>query len=162
MCGSDTDYASPIVSYKGRVLPEWIDWNGHMNVAYYVVAFDLATDQLFDMLGIGKTYRKASNCSSFTLELHVNYLKEIKEDEEFQINSYILGVDAKRLHVFHEMTHAISGEQVATNENMFVHIDMEMRRSSPFPGDLLEKLQCIADSHGSLRRPTNAGRSIGF
>jgi acyl-CoA thioester hydrolase len=159
---SDTEISSPIVSYRGRVLPEWIDWNGHMNVAYYVLAFDLATDNLFDELGIGKAYREHSGCSSFTLELHVNYLREIKQDEEFEVRSYILGVDTKRLHVFHDMIHAESGEQVATNENMLAHIDMGKRRSSPFPDHLREKMQAIADAHKTLERPANAGRSIGF
>ena len=69
MTNPDTDKTSPIISYRGKVLPEWIDWNGHMNVAYYVMAFDLATDALFDQLNMGKAYREGTNCSTFTLEL---------------------------------------------------------------------------------------------
>ncbi len=162
MTNQNLETASPIISFRGTVLPEWIDWNGHMNVAYYVLAFDRATDGLFDELGIGESYRKATNCSSFTLELHVNYLKEIHEGEGFKVNSYLLGVDKKRLHVFHDMIHLDTGDQVATNENMLVHIDMAKRRSSPFPDPLREQLQRVADAHAVLERPANAGRSIGF
>ncbi len=162
MSDQETHPSSPIISYRGTVLPEWIDWNGHMNVAYYVMAFDLATDSLFDMLEIGSAYRKATDNSSFTMELHVNYLREIHEGEAFEISSYILGVDSKRLHIFHDMIHTETGEQVATNENMLVHIDMIKRRSSPYPDHLLEKLRGIAADHSRLKRPQNAGRSIGF
>ena len=162
MTNPDTDKTSPIISYRGKVLPEWIDWNGNMNVAYYVMAFDLATDALFDQLNMGKAYREGTNCSTFTLELHVNYLNEIHEGETFEVRSHILGVDRKRLHIFHDMVHVDTGKQVATNENMLIYIDMGKRRSAPFPDDLRERLQRVAGAHSTLERPANAGRSIGF
>lgn len=153
---------SPIISATRIVRPEWIDHNGHMNVAYYVLAFDLATDDAFDYFGIHHEYREEQGGSTFTLELHVNYLREIMEGDPFIVHSTLLGVDAKRLHLFHEMLHGETGEPVATNENMFVHVDMETRRSAPFPGHVLTHLKKIADAHATLPRHANAGRSIGF
>lgn len=162
MTEDNLDIPTPFISPERNVLPEWIDWNGHMNIAYYVVAFDLATDDVFNQLGIGDQYRQNSNFSTFTLELHVNYLREIVEGDPFSVQTIVLGVDAKRLHLFHSMYHGETGELVATNENMFVHVNMERRRSAPFPDHLLENLRAVAASHASLPRPDNAGRSIGF
>lgn len=162
MSEKDTDIPTPLISEIRTVLPEWIDFNGHMNIAYYVVAFDLATDDAFDFFGLTEQFRENSNSSTFTLELHVNYLLEIMEGESFSVHTTLLGADAKRLHLFHEMFHAETGELVATNENMFVHVNMEQRKSSPFPEDIANRLQKIAAAHASLPRHPNAGRSIGL
>ena len=162
MATKDSPIPAPFISETRTVLPEWIDFNGHMNIAYYVVAFDLATDDVFNFFGMDDRHREESNCSTFTLELHVNYLREIMEGESFLMHTTLLGVDAKRLHLFHEMFHAETGELVATNEIMFIHVDMNKRRSSPFPEHILAHLQEIAAVHASLPRHPNAGRSIGF
>lgn len=158
----DNEIPVPFVSQERKVLPEWIDWNGHMNIAYYVVAFDLATDDIFDYLGIGSQYRKESGHSTFTLELHVNYLQEVMEGEPFVVHSTVLGSDRKRLHLFHTMCHGKTGQVVATNENMFVHVNMTERRSAPYPQHILERLTAVAEAHKTLPRPENAGRSVGF
>jgi len=162
MPATHVDIPSPFPSFQGTVLPEWIDWNGHMNIAYYVLAFDRGTDALFDFMGLNEQYRQQESCSVFTVELHVNYLREIKEGDAFKIVSHILGVDEKRVQVFHHMYHTPSSELVATNENMFVHIDMNTRRSSPFSETLRERIEIIAKAHASLPQPDNAGRGIGF
>ncbi len=162
MAPEDAPIPAPLVSAEQTVLPEWIDHNGHMNIAYYVVAFDLATDDAFGYFGLDDQYRAAHNCSTFTLELHVNYLREIMQGDVFRVHTTVLGVDAKRLHVFHEMFHAGTGELIATNENMFVHVDMENRRSAPFPDHTAAWLREIAAAHTSLPRHKNAGRAIGF
>jgi len=162
MAPRDTDIPAPLVSVERTVLPEWIDHNGHMNIAYYVVAFDLATDDVFSYFGLDDQYRKETNFSTFTLELHVNYLREIMEGDMFLVHTTVLDVDAKRLHIFHGMFHADTRELVATNENMFVHVDMEKRRSTPFPDHTLARLRKIAAAHASLPRHQNTGRSIGF
>lgn len=162
MAPKDTDIPTPFVAPVRTVKPEWIDWNGHMNIAYYVVAFDLATDDVFNFIGIGNGYRDESGFSTFTLELHVNYMREIMEGDPFTVHSAILGADAKRLHLFHTMYHGETGELVATNENMFVHVDMVKRRSAPFPDHIREHLSTIAEAHSGLPHPENAGRSIGF
>ena len=153
---------APLDQFRATVKPEWIDHNGHMNVAYYVLAFDYATDDAFRYFGIDDQYRDERGNSTFTLELHVNYHREIMEDEPFVVHSTLVGVDAKRLHLMHEMFHGETGELVATNENMFVHVDMEKRRSTTFPDDVLARLKHIADAHASLPRHSNTGRSIGF
>src|SRR5215471_14022248 len=114
---------APAALYHAKVVPEWIDYNGHMNVAYYVLAFDHATDQLFDQLGIGEAYRRATNDSLFALEAHVTYERELKEGDAFAIESRLIDADRKRLHIFHHMIKSASGETAATMEVMALHVD---------------------------------------
>ena len=151
---------TPIETHTGTVLPEWIDFNDHMYIAYYVLAFDHGTDGAFDYFGLGEDYCIASNNSSFTLELHVNYFNEIRLREHFQIRSYLLDVAPKRMRLFHEMHCRETGKLIATNENMLVHINMETRRSAPYPEEKYQWLQKIVEAHGSVPRPEQAGRSI--
>ena len=120
--------------FEGVVLPEWIDANGHMNLAYYVVLFDQATDLLYDMLGVGQAYRDATGNSTFTAETHTLYEREVRVGERVRVVPHLLGADAKRLHYFHEMFHAEGGHRVAAQELIALHIDLSVRRVAPFPG----------------------------
>src|SRR5665213_3033744 len=98
-----------VVEYEAVVRPEWIDSNGHMNLAYYVVVCDLATDRLYDALGIGNAYREATGNSCFTAETHTLYEREVVVGEKLRVGTHLLGADVKRLHYFHEMFHVASG-----------------------------------------------------
>src|SRR5579872_1608096 len=113
-----------VVECEAEVLPEWIDSNGHMNLAYYVVVFDQATDRLYDALGIGNAYRAATGNSCFTAETHTLYEREVLVGEKLRVGTFLLGADAKRLHYFHEMFHVASGARAAAQELMALHIDM--------------------------------------
>lgn len=148
-----------IVAYTDIVRPEWIDSNGHMNLAYYVVVFDLATDRLYDALGIGNAYREASGNSCFTAETHTLYEREVVLGERLRIGTTLLGVDAKRLHYFHEMFHADNGNRVAAQELLALHIDMGVRRVAPFPSDRLAGIDSALKRQG-VRQPKGAGRRI--
>jgi acyl-CoA thioester hydrolase len=145
---------------EGVVLPEWIDANGHLNLAYYVVLFDLATDLLYDVLGLGQAYRDATGDSTFTAETHTLYEREVRLGERVRIVPHLLGVDAKRLHYFHEMFHAEHGHRVATQELMALHIDMAARRVAPFPPELLEKIQRLVRERAGRPMPAGVGRRI--
>ena len=70
--------SKPVIEYRDIVRPEWIESNGHMNLAYYVVVFDLATDALYKALDIGDAYREASGNSCFTAETHTLYEREVR------------------------------------------------------------------------------------
>jgi acyl-CoA thioester hydrolase len=145
---------------EGVVLPEWIDANGHMNLAYYVVLFDQATDLLYDELGVGQAYRDATGNSTFTAETHTLYEREVRLGERVRVVPHLLGVDAKRLHYFHEMFHADSGHRVAAQELIALHIDMSVRRVAPFPPDLLARIEAAVRAHSSKPPPAGVGRRI--
>jgi acyl-CoA thioester hydrolase len=146
--------------HEETVRPEWIDYNGHMNVAYYVLAFDHATDKLLDALGIGEAYRRAANGSFFIVESHVVYRRELRLGDGLRVETEILGYDDKRLHGFSRMFRTAGGELAATYEFLGLHMDMTARRSAPFPAPALARLRAMADRHGARSRPAEVGRSI--
>ncbi len=153
---------APLALYEGPVLPEWIDINGHMNVAYYVLAFDWATDKLFDFVGVGADYLEARGQSMFALEAHVTYQRELHLGDPLRVTTQLLGFDAKRLHFFHHMYHGGQGFLAATSEWLGMHIDMKARRSAPFPEDIAARLADIGAAHADLPRPPEVGRVIGL
>jgi len=149
-----------IVEYTDSVRPEWIDSNGHMNLAYYVVVFDLGTDRLYDTLGIGNAYREATGNSCFTAETHTLYEREVQAGEGLRVATTLLGADAKRLHYFHEMFHAVEGHRVAAQELLALHIDMRVRRVAQFPPDRLAAIDAALRAQGSRSLPPGVGRRI--
>src|SRR5665213_1267050 len=143
---------------EGSVLPEWIDANGHMNLAYYVVLFDLATDAIYDAIGVGQAYRDTTGGSTFTAETHTLYEREVRVGEHVRITSHLLGADAKRLHYFHEMFHAEAGYRVAAQELMALHIDLRVRRTTAFAPALLERIQAVVRARAGEAMPEGVGR----
>src|ERR1700756_3958048 len=132
---------APFRSSIMQIEPQWIDYNGHLNMAYYNVMFDRAIDQLWLKLGIGPTYMKERNGSTFTAECHVRYLREIHLGDPVQIAIILVAADEKRLHTFEEMRHADEGWLSATSENMTMHIDMAARKVAPFPPDIRNRIK---------------------
>ena len=153
---------APLQIHTGTVRPEWIDYNGHMNVAFYMMAFDEATDTFFDHLGIGRAYKEKYNYSTFTLEGHITYDREVMEGDPLVFKTYLLDYDEKRMHYFHEMYHGTEGYLASTNELMTTHIDMSVRRSAPFAPEMLTRLEEIMAVHRTVPRPEKAGRTIGI
>ena len=144
------------------VRPEWIDYNGHMNVAYYVLAFDHATDRLLDHVGLGAAYVESENQSVFVLEMHVTYDREVTAGDPLAFTTRILDVDAKRVHLQHAMHHETQGWLAATNELVLMHIDLEARRSAPLPIAARTRLETIRDAQAGLPVPSQVGRAIGL
>ena len=157
---------TPEISHTETALPEWVDFNGHMNVAYYVMVFDHATDVFLNSAGVGKDYRDSTGHSLFLVEAHVTYQNEVHAGEELGITTQLLDYDARRLHIFHHM-HRLDekgaiGGLVATNELMILHVDMKNRRASPLPEAAVKRIEALAKAQSALSRPVQAGRSIGF
>jgi acyl-CoA thioester hydrolase len=151
----------PPVATRLEILPEWTDQNGHMNVAYYVLAFDRATDAFYDRLGIGwSTLREGR--SLFTLAMNVDYLAEVFAGETVSIASRLLDCDSKRLHYLHEMSRERDGALAATNEVVALHVAMQTRRSEPFPPEVAERLTAMQSAHVALPLPPQAGRLLGL
>ena len=88
-------FPAPFDQYRGEVLPEWIDANNHMNLAYYTVLFDYATDALFDAIGIGRQYKDSTNHGTFAVETHNLYERELMLGDRVRIATQILGMDRK-------------------------------------------------------------------
>jgi acyl-CoA thioester hydrolase len=158
----ELDLSAPFDRHRATVLPEWIDWNGHMNVGYYVVAFDKATDVLCEQFGCSWDYTRCEIGMTFVLEAHVTYEQEVKQGDPLRITTQILDHDAKRLHYIHAMFHAGEGYLAATNELMLMNIDYASRRSAAWPDFAMERIEKMAAVHATLPRPAQAGRLIGI
>ena len=144
------------------VHPDWIDYNGHMNVAYYVLAFDRALDRMFDSIGIGAAYVREQQSSFFVLEAYVNYVGEVKQGDPLRFTFQLLDHDAKRVHYFMHMHHATEGYLAATLEQITVHVDMGTRRSAPMPEQAAAQFREMLARQAHLPRPAEAGRPIGI
>jgi len=153
-------FPAPFERYRGAVLPEWIDANGHLNLAYYIVLFDYATDALFDAIGIGRTYKDTTNHGTFVAETHNLYERELLVRERVRVATQILGADGKRLHLAHEMFNLESEARAATQELMYLHIDLGARRVVPWLPDARRHVDAAAAAHARLARPDWAGRHI--
>ena len=151
-----------VIEYEAVVLPEWIDSNGHLNLAYYVVIFDLATDAFYDALGIGNAYREETGNSCFTAETHTVYEREVHVGDKVLVRCWLLGADSKRLHYFHEMFHVESGDRAAVQELMALHIDMNVRRVATYPPDRQVMLAEAVAKYAPAELPKGAGRRIGM
>ena len=129
---------------EGTVPPEWIDYNDHMNVAYSVLAFDLAIDALWARIGITDAYIRETRGSTFAVETHVTYQRELKEAEPYFVTTELLAYDEKRIHQFQRMYHAADGYLAATAEWMSLHVDLSRRKVTAWPESVLDELATIA------------------
>ncbi len=145
---------------RGRVLREWIDVNKHMNVAYYVLAFDLAVDTLWERFGITQDYINVTNSSTFAVESHITWQREMSVDEPYVITSQLLAYDAKRIHQFMRMYHANKHYVVATAEWLNLHIDLTVRRVAPWPDEIRANIAAFAEQQHDVDWPVEAGKSI--
>jgi acyl-CoA thioester hydrolase len=151
---------APFDRYRGKVQPEWIDYNGHMNLAYYTVLFDYASDLLFDAIGIGRDYKDSTGHGTFVVETHNIYENELLLGEGVRVASQILGADDKRLHVAHEMFRLADNSRSAMQELMFLSIDLGRRRVAPFLPQAREQVAAAAVAHSGLARPNWVGRRL--
>ncbi len=152
----------PFDDYRDTVRSEWIDHNGHMNMGYYVVVFDLATDAWFRHLGLDETHRGAQQVTTFCLEAHVTYHREVRAGDPLRFTTRLLAWDPKRIHYFHEMHHAGLGYLAATNELMSLHVSQRTRRATPMAAEVLDRLARIQAVHDRLPRPPQVGRRMGL
>jgi acyl-CoA thioester hydrolase len=152
--------AALLMLHRETVQPGWVDYNNHLNDAYYVVIFSNATTTLMDHIALGAAERAATGHTLFTLEMHVNYLREVMGGVEVGIATQILGYDRKRLHVFHTLFESGAAEPAATNEQMLTNYDMKAGRTAPFLPEVLARIEALARPQAGMPRPAHAGRSI--
>jgi acyl-CoA thioester hydrolase len=154
--------ASPHRSTTMSIEPQWIDYNGHFNMAYYGVLFDRSADQMFLELGLGPDYVKATNNSFFTLETHTTYLREVAPTDFVAVESQIIDHDHKRVHYVQQMKHADDGWVACVLEVMVSHVDLTVHKTSNFPNDVNERIGAMAATHKSLPVPGQVGHKIGI
>ena len=157
-----SQFGAPFVGTIKSVEPEWIDYNGHFNMAYYAVLFDRTADEAFDLVGLGPDYVQSRNASYFTLEAHLTYARELALGDPVKVTVQLLDHDAKRMHYVQEMFHAEDGWLAATMEAICMHVDMTAKRSAPFPPKMLDRVAAMHAAHQGLPVPPQVGHRIGI
>jgi len=132
------------------VLPGWVDHYGHMNLAYYLVAFDLATDALWPSLGLGPEFRDRG-LGTFAAESWQAYNREVTQGAPLAFDSAVLDYDSKRLLCRHTMLHATEGWQAAENEVLYLCVDLAARRVGTWPEDVLARFAAHATGGAAKR-----------
>ncbi len=157
-----SEIPAPLEITGEYVRPEWIDHNGHMNVAYYLLAFDESSDHLLNLLGLTRAYKQASNTATFVGDFHIRYLRELLVGDRLRITHQVLACDAKRVHFCSQMYHESEGYLAAQAEVISLHIDMSRRRVAAMSPEVLARARAVQRAHASLERPDNIGRRIGI
>ncbi|WP_419905717.1 thioesterase family protein [Kiloniella sp.] len=150
----------PLVTYRGTVPVDWLDYNGHMNVSYYMSVFCDATDGFLEFFGVDPVYRNKTKCSTFVVENHVNYLRELHLESKMRVETRLLGFDNKKLSYHHSLYNADEGYLAATSEWISVHVNLETRSSCPMNEELKRNLDKILKLQNSLPLPLNIGRAV--
>lgn len=150
--------------FESRVDREWVDYNGHLRDAFYGMVFSYAIDQVMDEVGIDEAYRKKTRGTLYTLELHLFYLKEVKEGAPLLVESRILDADAKRIHLHQSMRHGTTGDLLSVQECMLLHVSQAGAepKASPFPPDIDAKVMALKAAQDALPPPPNRAGQIGI
>ncbi len=154
--------AAPIRTSTRSVPADWIDYNGHMNVAYYTMAFDNALDEVYAALGIGEDLVRSHRMGPMALQSQLHYLAELVEGRRFACDFRLLDADAKRVHSFSEMIDLERGGVAATYETLSLNVDLGARRSTPYPPEAAARIERLLAAHRGLPRPARAGQVIGI
>jgi acyl-CoA thioester hydrolase len=155
---------APLRLHETVVAPEWTDYNGHLSEWAYLLVFGDSSDAFFRFFGVDEAYRAAGQ-SLFTAETHLRNLREARTGDRLRLTLQVLGVDAKRLHVVHEMYGAGGdrddpGRPLATGEQMLLHVDTEAGRVTPFPAEIGDRLRQIKAAHEALPVPPYVGHAM--
>ncbi len=149
-----------VVSYAATVKPDWLDYNDHMNVAYYVMAFDRAIDAFTDVIGLSREYVERKHRSTVALESHISYLREASLGDELRIDTRVIDFDGKRAHLYQEM---YRGDQLlATQETLSISFDTAARKSCIFDEAIVQGYERMVAAQRGLPLPERRRRSVGI
>lgn len=149
-----------LTTYRTTIPADWVDYNGHLRDAFYLLIFSYATDALMDEIGLDEQGRAATGHTLYTLECHLNYLAEVKLGAEVEVRTQLLGCDAKRLHIHHSLHYPGEAAELAASEQMLMNIDSVQGRSAPFAAAVAERIRGISTEQLGLPRPEHVGRVI--
>lgn len=152
---------APFVSRVMEIEKDWIDYNGHLNMAYYNVLFDRCSDEAFEIMGMGPDYAKTRKLTIYTAEVHVCYVQELHLGDKVTATFHLIDSDEKRLRAYQEIRH-VDGWLAATSESLSLHVDMAGPKVAAFPADIQAKVEAMRTAHAGLAMPERAGRSIGI
>ena len=161
LSGHEGPYGAPVEIHEFALQPDWIDYNGHMNVGYYGVAFDMAFERLLvDQLGLGEPQVHALGQGPYILQSHMQFLSEVTEDMTICFRFRLLDADHKRGHYFAQMISVPDQTVCATQEALFMNVSHRTGRSEPYPGWAVTRLARMVTDHASLPPEPQIGQPI--
>lgn len=161
--GSNGPYTVPFEMSEQIVKSDWIDYNGHMNVAYYTLAFDLSLDEFFEnVLGLGPSYVSRSKSGPYSLQAQYHYLDELLEGERFFVKVYVRDSNNKCVHIVMEMYNSKEASLAATCEQVLINVNLETRKSLEYPEWAKLRLKNINKSFEGVQFPVQTGAKIGL
>ncbi len=150
----------PLRLFDAVVRPEWVDYNLHMSDFRYGQVFGEAIDVLFRRAGVDEAYRGTGRMY-YTVENHIRHLGEAKAGEALYVTAQVLAVDDKRLHVFQRLYRGRDDRQIATADQMYLHVDTKAAKAAPADAAVRARLESIRGDHAGLPAPAEAGRAVG-
>ena len=150
---------APLRIWRGAVLDEWIDYNGHMSEGFYGVVFGMASDEYLIRMGFDQHYRTETRGSFYTVETHIVFVDELAPGTDLAVDTTVAGADPKRVHLFHELRGG-DGALAATQESMMLHVDTSIDRVTPMGEALYAVLRADADAHAGLLPAGTTGRAV--
>ena len=154
------DIPAPFKRSDYKVKPEWIDHNGHMNVTFYLEAFDHNIGDFFRSLGLTKEYRRRESVATYCGDFHIHYIRELFEGTPIEISCQLVDFDEKRIHLCQSMYNAEEGYLAAESEVIYLHVDALARKVAPMKSDLFDRVKVVYEAHKILGRPSQRGRTI--
>lgn len=161
MSDNSKKFGAPIIAPEMRIEPHWIDYNDHLNMAYYNVLFDRSAETAVELLGLGEAYRRTTDRTLMNAETHVTYLRELKPDAVVHATFQLLDADVRRMHVYQELHHR-EGWLAATSESIYLHVDLKGPKVVAFPAEIVEAVQAMLREHQALPRSKYVGRMMGL
>ncbi|MDH0759692.1 thioesterase family protein [Pseudomonas juntendi] len=149
-----------LITYRTPVQEDWVDYNGHLRDAFYLLIFSYATDALMERIGLDADSRGQSGHSLFTLEAHINYLHEVKLGTEVWVQTQIIGFDQKRLHIYHSLHRKGFDGVLAASEQMLLHVDLAGPKAAPLSPISIQILQELLDDQRDQMAACFVGRQI--
>ena len=132
-----------------KVIKEWTDYNGHLNVAFYVRIFDIAADVMLDNFKMGGESAKKDKRTTFVAEMHTNYYQEVRLDEEVETHITFVDHDKKRIQYKLSMFHKEKRYLAATIEVLSLYVDLSKRKVVEFDPDRLKVMDDFIQSNSS-------------
>lgn len=154
------DFPAPFVSTSLAVRPEWIDGNGHMNVSFYLKAFDEGFDSAYEAMDFGYDAIRRRGISTMAAEMHITYQGELFKGDPIRIETQLVDFTRKKFHWIQTMRHGGTGALAATCEWLILFIDMNVRRVAEMPDDVFAMMERVKAAHAKLPLPPEVGRSI--
>ena len=159
--GHDGPYESPVKLPKKRVLKSWIDYNGHMNVAFYTMAIDKSLDIFLEKtLGLGETHAKLNGQGPFVVQANFHYLNEMKYNDSFFVQASLIDYDLKKMHLCLEIISQKDDMIMAISEQLMLNVNLLKRKTEVYPDWALKRLKLMKNNHKNIKLPQNLGRKI--